>query len=108
LCLVVDYTGELKAKLGGLILNRLKRDGSGNTNLILASLGNIVDVEVSKGNLSLTGIGAANIINYKAQGILNANLAGGANKINKEGSGNSILYLLAGANVFNFYINNIA
>jgi hypothetical protein len=35
-------------------------------------------------------IGAANIINYKAQGILNANLAGGANKINKEGSGNSI------------------
>jgi hypothetical protein len=38
-------TGELKAKLGGLILNRLKRDGSGNTNLILASLGNIVDVE---------------------------------------------------------------
>jgi hypothetical protein len=50
-----------------------------------------VDVEVSKGNLSLTGIGAANIINYKAQGILNANLAGGANKINKEGSGNSII-----------------
>jgi hypothetical protein len=39
----------------------------------LASLGNIVDIEVSKGNLSLTGIGAANIINYKAQGILNAN-----------------------------------
>jgi hypothetical protein len=27
-------------------------------------------------------------------------MAGGANKINKEGSGNSILYLLAGANVF--------
>jgi hypothetical protein len=49
------------------LLNRLKRYGSGNTNLILASLGNIVDVEVSKGNLSLTGIGAANIINYKTE-----------------------------------------
>jgi hypothetical protein len=92
--------GKLEAKLGGFRLNLLKRYGRGDTNLILVSLGNIVDVEVSKGNLSLTGIGAANVVNYKGEGTLDAELFGGANIITREGSGNSILYLLAGGNVF--------
>jgi RTX toxin RtxA len=92
--------GRLKAKLGGSRLNKLNRYGRGNTDLILVSLGNIVKVEVSEGNLNLMGVGVANIVTYKGKGTLNARLFGGANVITREGSGNSILYLLAGANVF--------
>ncbi|MBA5249988.1 MAG: hypothetical protein FE834_10775, partial [Gammaproteobacteria bacterium] len=92
--------GKLDAKLGGLRINTLNRTGSGNTNLILVSLGNIVNVNVAKGDLSLAGIGVANIVTYKGRGTLNASLAGGANIITRQGFGDSILYLLAGANVF--------
>ena len=64
----------LKAELGGFCLNLLKRYGRGNTELMLVSLGNIVDVEVSKGNLNLIGAGVANIISQPLKTTQNIDL----------------------------------
>ncbi|WP_324171954.1 C80 family cysteine peptidase [Sulfurimonas sp.] len=97
----INWTGNgnLKAKLGGLTINHLTRRGDGDNEFILVGLiGNIANI-YGTGNLTLGGLGLANVIKKDGNGDATIILVGGANIYHQQGSGSLKAFMLGGANV---------